>query len=301
VIDVVDAVLRHLFRTSIPGLDTDSQVSFQPPDDDWRATVATLPGHALNVYLADLRENRTRRTNEWQTDTGVRTGGTETTREPPPMLVDCHYVITAWSPAIPSPSVEPTVDEHLVLSQVLAVLATNRPLNPSRIYAPGSSELAALPEEIRDTDLDSTVVPAEGFAGLPYFWGSVGTDSRWKPVVYLVLTVPVVFAAQPSGPPVTTQTLTVTQVNGGTAPESFRIAGQVQGTDGSPLGGAWVQIERGDQTPIAVTTADGNGRFTFAGLSAAPLRLRARAAGLGEFVRTVDVPAATGGYDLRFP
>jgi hypothetical protein len=300
VIDVLDAVLRQLFRSQVPGLTSDSQVSFQPPDDDWRATVATLPGNALNVYLADLRENRTLRTNEWQTKVGTAA----TTREPPPMLVDCHYVITAWSPAVSSPSVEPTVDEHLLLAQTLAVLATNRPLNPSRVYAPDSGALAALPEGIRNADLPSTVVPTEGFLALPYFWGSVGTNSNWKPVIYLVLTMPVLFAAQPAGPPVTTQTLTVGQVNGHNSipstAESYRIAGVVQRADGSALSGATVQIERPDRTTVATTTADADGRFVFAGLSAAPFRLRARAAGVGEFARDVEVSPTTKDYDLRF-
>ena len=53
-IDFVDNLLRQLFLTSVPGLTSETQVGFQPPDESWRSTVATLtvdgqPAGALTV------------------------------------------------------------------------------------------------------------------------------------------------------------------------------------------------------------------------------------------------------------
>ena len=68
-IDHLDNVLRTLFLTRVPGLTSETQVRFDPPDENWRNIVATLtvngdPVNALNVYLVDLRENRDLRANE---------------------------------------------------------------------------------------------------------------------------------------------------------------------------------------------------------------------------------------------
>ncbi|NUN01408.1 MAG: DUF4255 domain-containing protein, partial [Bryobacteraceae bacterium] len=68
-IDHLDNLLRQVFLSRIAEMEDESQVRFQPPDDTWRTYVSNLtvggqPANALNVYLADLRENRTLRSNE---------------------------------------------------------------------------------------------------------------------------------------------------------------------------------------------------------------------------------------------
>ena len=69
-IDHLDNLLHRLFRYSIAELTSDMQIRFQPPDEDWRGLVSGItdgagqPANSLNVYLADLRENRKLRTNE---------------------------------------------------------------------------------------------------------------------------------------------------------------------------------------------------------------------------------------------
>src|SRR5262245_56010696 len=110
--DQVDVTLRHLLITSVPGITSDAQVRFQPPDEDWRAYVKTLtvggnPANALNVYLVDLRENRRLRSNE--KERAYLNG--DVVESVSPRRVDCHYLISAWSPADPTPAIEPTLDE----------------------------------------------------------------------------------------------------------------------------------------------------------------------------------------------
>ena len=70
-IDYLDNILRDLLLGRVIGITDESQVRFQPPDDDWRTYVANLtvggePANALNVYLLELRENRRLRSNEQQ-------------------------------------------------------------------------------------------------------------------------------------------------------------------------------------------------------------------------------------------
>ena len=134
-INHLDNLLRHLFMTQINEISDESQVRFQPPDEEWRRYVHELtsngdPLNALNVYLFDIRENRKLRSNK---RTRQVQGGMVNEATAPAML-DGHYLISAWSPAAPSPQVEPTVDEHALLYEVARVLMNNMPLNPTRVY-----------------------------------------------------------------------------------------------------------------------------------------------------------------------
>lgn len=204
-IETLDALLRDLLLANVAGVTDETQVRFEPPDDDWRTYVSNLvvggqPAPALNVYLVDLRENRKLRSNE-------RTRSIENgvySEQPAPARLDCHYLITAWSPAQPSPAVEPALDEHTLLYSALSALMANNPLNPSNIYAAGSPELAAVPELIREADLPVEVLPVEGFPKLAEFWGTMGASHRWKPALYLIVTLPVSLESVSAGQMVTT-------------------------------------------------------------------------------------------------
>ena len=95
-LNLLDILLRGLFIASVPGITTDAQVGFQPPNDDWHTYVSNLGTQlALNVYLIDLREDRKLRMND-----RVRTVQNGTVSETPASIkMDCHYLISAWSPA----------------------------------------------------------------------------------------------------------------------------------------------------------------------------------------------------------
>jgi hypothetical protein len=305
-LNVLDALLRDLFLATIDQLSSDSQISFEPPDDTWRSTVATLsvngnPANALNVYLVDLVENRKLRTNE-----RVRTIEEGLVVEhPAPARADCHYLISAWSPATATPATTPSIDEHALLYEALAAIEQNAPINPSRIYPPGSAALAAVPELIRESDLP-TAVGHEGFPKLAEFWGTMGPNHRWKPAVDLTVTVPVQLLVQVAGPMVTTR-LTEYRISG--VAESGEVWIQIGGTvldasvvPGRPVSNAWVEI-----VPVAGGRAqsmrtNGLGRFTFGWLQPGPHELRYQAEGFTiPPPRQVDVPSPTGEYDLEFP
>lgn len=281
---------------------TEQQVRFQPPDEAWRNHVSTLGTLlALNVYLVDLRENRKLRSNKRvrRFENGV------VEDEPAPMRLDCHYLISAWSPTDPSPTAEPSVDEHLLLYEVSAVLVDNAPLNPSRIFPPGSAALAAIPEAIRDLDLPTEVLPPEGFPKLAEFWGAMGTGALWKPVVYLIVTLPVEYSREIAGPMVTTRITEYRRSDHPDTAETFiKIGGHVLDATVDPplpLANAWVQLESVGGEAMHTTRTDARGRFTFDRLQAGSYQLRWRAGDRPEPPpRAIEVPSPTGEYDLRF-
>ena len=121
--------LRKLLESQVTSLQATSpnQIGFVPPDADWRGYVRTLAQKALNVYLVDIRENRKLRSNE-----RLRTEKNGVwTEEPAPDRIDCHYLISAWSPA--NDEDVRAREENTLISDTLAVLLKYTPLHPSRL------------------------------------------------------------------------------------------------------------------------------------------------------------------------
>jgi hypothetical protein len=307
VLDHLDRLLRHLFLTHVPELTSEVQVRFQPPDDEWRAVVSTLtvngqPAGALNVYLIELRENRALRSAEWASDTS----GPNPLRVPAPARVDCHYIITAWSPAAPSPTVEPALDEHRLLHGALAALLANRPLSAARLYPAGSAALSALPDLLRYSDLPALVATVpQDLPRTADFWSTMGSTSRWRPAVHLVVTMPVGLPGQPGSTPVTTRELTIgatgLDVGATGSAGSISVGGRLLSADGAGVAAGRAVLETPGGAPVLTAQADGGGWFTLDGIRPGPYRLRGFAHGFGEAIRHIDVPAADGDYVLTLP
>lgn len=298
---LLDVMIRDLLIAELAAISTDQQVRFQPPDSTLRTDVANLNAPALDVYLVDLRENRHLRSNERTREVTDGVSYAERAAD----RVDCHYLISAWSPAQPAPGVEPTLDEHALLYETTAALMHAAPLTPARVYATNPAPLVAWPARFRDQELPTRVVPPDGFVKLSEFWTTMGSDMRWKPVVYLTVTLPVVTLRDVEGPIVTTRFADYRRWG---EPESaevlLQIGGQVLDTAGggeAPIAGAWAQIETLAGVTVRRDTTDALGRFTFERLRAGPYRLRTGAVGHGVLARVVQVPSESGEYDLRFP
>lgn len=308
-IDYLNNMLRHLFMSRVEALRPaarrsvlDRQVRFQPPDEDWRTYVQNLQHNALNVYLFDLRENRKLRSNarERQPQNGL------ITETPAPRRVDCHYLITAWSPANVAQQVEPTLDEQVLLYDAIGVLMNNDPLNPSRIYPQNSTPLNNVPEIIRNADLPTTILPSEGFPKLAEFWGTMGAGNRWKPAVYLIVTLPVILRSETAGYMVTTR---ITEYRQCSQPETAEVRIQIGGRvldvtvdPPVPVPNAWVRLETRSDEPLQTTETNELGRFTFEQLRPGEYQLNWRATGHPAPVepRPITVPSPTGEYDLKF-
>jgi Pvc16 N-terminal domain/Carboxypeptidase regulatory-like domain len=304
-IDYLDNLLRQLFVKEIDEISQgDTQVRFQPPDEDWRTFVANLtvagqPANALNVYLVDLRENRKLRSNQ---RTRSLNGGM-VHAEQAPRRVDCHYLISAWSPAPNTVAVEPAIDEHLLLYKTIAALTRNDSMVPRRIYDPDPLP-PGFPSAIADAELPVALLPVEGFPKYAEFWGTMGNNHRWKPAVWMIVTVPVLYELEFAGAMVTTR---IAEFRIGRVPETaetwIQIGGHVIDTtpaQPTPVNDAWVRLTTPGGEPLQITRTNELGRFTFAGLKAGPFRLRTQAPGHPEVVRDVDVPSPTGEYDLQF-
>lgn len=305
----IDNLLRQLFIARIDEITDEAQVRFQPPDDDWRTYVGTLsvagnPANALNVYLVDLRENRSLRSNErWREPRLDADGNVRETAAS--RRVDCHYLISAWSPASATPAVEPTVDEHLLLYKAIAALNAAEPLVPRDIYAPNPLP-AGFPSRIADAELPTVLLPPEGYPKLAEFWGTMGNNHRHKPSIYLQLTVPVIHEPMPAGAMVTTR-ISEFRTSDGADQLWIEIGGHVRDSaaplpDGSPspLANAVVIIETLSGIRIQDTRSDVRGRFIFGHLAQGEYRLRAWTDSLAAIAREVRVPSPTGEYELTF-
>jgi len=304
-IDHLDALLHRLFRYSVGELTADAQIRFQPPDEDWRAMVPGItdasgnPGNSLNIYLVDLRENRKLRSNERERIPV----GSDWFEVHAPRRVDCHYLISAWSPVAPSMGIDPTPDEHALLAEAARVLGARDELDPVAIYALSDPPLAP-PATIADERFPLTLLPVEGFPKYAEFWGTMGEKNRWKPCIYSVITVALKDRPVRAGPMVTT-TFTKTLVRGRPATERtrFHIGGIVydNAAPPQPVPLAWVELLTTANLRVTFTRADAQGRFVFEDLAEGDWQLRASAAALGMSpVRAIHVPEPTGNYDIPF-
>jgi hypothetical protein len=296
-IDQVDATLRQLFITRVPGITSVAQVKFQPPDDVWRNYVKTLtvggnPANAVNVYLVDLRENRKLRSNERERTT-VNGDVLETVS---PRRVDCHYLISAWSPADITPALEPTLDEHGLLYEIARALSLHEPLVPADVFAP-----AAPPALVAGESLPTVLLPPEAFIKLAEFWGTMGDQHRWRPCVYLVVTVPIRTAPEVSGPPVTTVLADTRVADVAASAAVLAVIGGVvrTGAPPVPVDGAWVELLTPLNVRLQLARTDAEGRFTFPSVQPGSYQLRASSTTLGPSPpRAIDVPSPSGEYDL---
>jgi len=302
-IDYLDALLHRLLRDSIAELTSDAQVRFQPPDEDWRALVPSIadadgnPANSLNVYLADLRENRRLRSNARERNVIDK----DVYETPPPRRVDCHYLISAWSPVAVSIAIDPTLDEHALLAEAARVIGAHDELDPVAIYADADPPQAP-PAAIADERFPITLLPVDGFPKIAEFWGTMGEKNRWKPFLYAVITVPLREAPQRAGPIVTTTiTRALQRAVPATTKTRFHIGGAVldSAVPPQPVALAWVELLSPTNERRAFTRADALGRFVFADVAAGEWRIQASAAAHGVGVpRDISVPEPTGSYDV---
>jgi hypothetical protein len=250
--------------------------------------------------LVDIRENRKLRSNEVfrQYDAA----GAVFDELPAPTRADCHYLITAWSPADEDLS-DPengahggTGEEHELLHQVASVLNDHQPLVPNAVF--GGTFPGGFDNDLKTEALPTQLLPVEGFPKYAEFWGTMGPNQAWKPAVYLVVTVPLRVAKRMAGPPVTTLGADWRPDWDQPGDLVLDIGGLVfDGTN--TVAGATVRLENLAGGVVQTNTSDDLGRFRFARLSEQKYVLRAWVTGIGDDARQVDVPSPAGEYDLH--
>jgi hypothetical protein len=184
----LDATLAALIDAELPAGNV--TISFAAPDDQFPPPHVTLP--ALSLFLYDVRENRELRSGQWELE---RTNGSFT-RTPPPVRVECSYLITAW----PSPSVlDPSEEEHGLLGDVMKVLL-RYPVIPDR-YLRG--ELVG-----QEPPMPARIIADTQLHSLGELWQAMG--GKPKAALHYAVTVGVtLFGPSDAGPAVTSKIIKI--------------------------------------------------------------------------------------------
>ena len=162
---LLDESLERFLRGAVPLPERDVDVAFVAPDGDWSAGI-TRP--TVDLYLWDVRPNlRLREAGEQVVDLG---DGVQARRDPLP-LIDCRYLVTAWTSDVR--------DEHSLLGSLLRTFLRH-PLIAREHLAEGLRDA----EQVPRLDLRAGDATANSD-----FWSAVG--GQLKPGLDLAVTVAV--------------------------------------------------------------------------------------------------------------
>ncbi len=284
-LNLVDNVIKNVLDTDWPaGGPTKPDMYFSIPNEDWKMRV-TGTQVRLNIYLYETRENRDFRRSSWD---NVESPGAGTVQPSmPPAYLDCHYLISSWSPMIDSDTGTTISDEHKVLAEALRVLMRNPDVNPATLGITDGGDV------FQQAHIYLTVAPPEAPRVLNDFWGTMKLP--WRPAIQLIATAPLdLLRDAAAGPALLTIVQRYVRTDATSAPdELFLIGGWVlHSTDDSPISQATVSRVSGAQVLEDVKT-DNQGRFVFTGLRGNVHTFYATAPGLtGPPPRTLDIATA---------
>ena len=186
-LDDLDRTLEELLKRSLPPeLGEQISISFATPDDQFPPSTVTPP--AIDLFLYDIRENAELRSNEWLIE---RQSNGTATKQPPPVRVDCSYLITAWASESSTTTAQ---DEHRLLSEVMDVLL-RYPTLPSAILQ-GRLINQELP-------LPTAVLQSGQLQSLGEFWQALG--GKPKAALNYTVTIAVVSKETEITAPVVTE------------------------------------------------------------------------------------------------
>ena len=263
-------------------------LSFAMPKKEFEIRSPDKP--TLNCYLYDISEDRELRNTQPLVERKPD-GTVETTSAP--VRIKLSYCITAWSPVKgDEQSVSAELEEHELLSQVLAVLLRYPELPPEMLQGELKKQNVPLPT--------SVVMPSDK-KSTSEFWNAIGGQLR--PSLDYKVTIPIIHRKEPiSGPMVTTRVAAYAPaLNGQPTDELIQIGGFVTNNAAppEPIPNAWVLLtETGlanETGPVQIT--DDQGQFSFSQLHPGAYHLRVRAMGFAEGQRPIEVPGNE--YNLR--
>jgi hypothetical protein len=289
-LNLVDQLIERVLDTGWATTPPPAKPSFffTVPDTDWRDKVKAGVDQRLDIYLYEVRENREFHRAHWD---DIELADRTSVLSQPPAYFDCHYLISAWSPAEDSEALNPVLDEHQLLSEALRVLMRNPDVTPAVLGIAGGGPV------FQQAHVYLTVTPPEAPRVLNDFWSTMKLP--WRPAIQLVVTAPLdLLKDSPAEPLLITfiQRYVLATLNAqnvlvaatSTADEFIQIGGWVlRNADDSPIAGATVErIATGERV-----LTDAQGRYTFAGLRRGIHRLRASAATMTPIERDLDLPA----------
>jgi len=251
---------------------------FSIPDAAWQTRVKLQPGVRLNIYLYEVRENRDFRRASW--DNVPLTTNTVALSQPP-VYLDCHYLVSAWSATDDTDATSPVTDEHQVLSEAMRVLLRNADVVPAAMGIPGGSPV------FRNAHVYLSVALPEPPRILNDFWSTMKLP--WRPAAMLIVTAPMdLLLDSPPSPVLTTLIQRYALIGTSTVEEMIEIGGLVlKASDDLPIAGALVERLDSNDT----STTDAQGRFIFTGILRGVHKFRASATGMTAIERDIDIPA----------
>ena len=276
-LNLLDRVIETVLDAGWPAASPKPEFSFDVPDENFRTGLAAL---TLNIYLAEIRENKDHRRSNWDV---IELADRTYVASQPPAYLDCHYLISAWSTAQAGGGIaSPAAEEHAALGSAVFVLLRSPDVVPSLLGVSGGGLVFS------QARVFLTVAPPDVPRVVNDFWSTMKLP--WRPTISLIATAPIDPAMDAPPEPAM---ITLVQRYGaiGAAPDTFeelvRIGGWVLLLAGdTPVGGATVvRVATGE-----TATTDAGGRFSFGGLRPGTHRLRVSAAGLTTIERDLDVP-----------
>lgn len=250
---------------------------FTVPDEDWLVKVKAGTGLRLNIYLYELSENRNFRRAAWD---NIELADHSVVLSQPPVYLDCHYLISAWSAAEDSELASPILEEHQVLSEAMRILLRNPDVVPGALGVAGGGQV------FQKAHVYLNVATPEPPRVLNDFWSTMKLP--WRPAVLLVVTAPLdVLKDSAPGPMLTTLIQRYALRDTTTVEELIEIGGLVlKASDDSPIGGAMVVRLDSHET----ATTDAQGRFVLTGIRRGVHKFRASATGMTPVERDINIP-----------
>ncbi|HSI12970.1 MAG TPA: Pvc16 family protein [Chthoniobacter sp.] len=249
----------------------EAYISFERPGESFKPRDQST----VNLFLYDIRENTTLRSNE----RAVEHGNGNVTIQRAPLRVACSYLVTTWSTEAGEIGL---LQEHELLGQVLEILASHETI-PRRLLVGALESQAALPPLVT-----AMIDPQKNFSE---FWTALG--NRLRPSITLTATI----AIPVTEPEVAPQVLSATAVFApplqdvavGRARENLptppagseaqlilhTVSGRLSDALGNPLGEAAIMLPQLDRA----TTTNATGHFEFRGLKRGKWTARVRHGG----------------------
>lgn len=274
-IDALDlALARLLDDASAPAEVRDSDVSFEPLAQSYRPTQPTV-----NLFLLGLQQNLDLR--DFVPVREVAAGGY--VEAPPPIRVDCRYLVTVWTATDISPA-QRVAAEHRLLGSLMSWLA-RFPVLPASVLGP---RLADQPAPIR---LSSGLPHPE--RELSDLWSALDVAPRAAIWLSAVLALPT-GAPAITGKPVTDLDVLLGE-DPGSRVHMHMLGGRVRDADG-PLATALASIASLGRRAVT----DPAGVFRLGLVPEGTYDLEVSAPDHVTATRTVHVPPATGDdYDVE--
>jgi hypothetical protein len=266
----------------ISALSSQPQIEFGPPN-------SSAPTDTVYFSLVEIRENRRSRPSAREYD------GERNTWTPALLQLDCHYLVSAFcaKQSNDEPQLSSSTREAELLFALASLLADKEPLQSGQF-----PDLTKLEKDLGgDFEIPMVLAPPEGFPKLPDFWASISGGMPWRPVLYLIATLPALRVPVAAGPPVLSRHTTYSAVGDGESEEVWQIAGVIRDRHGATLSSARVMFDN-DQTHAEATSND-NGQYTVWDIPAGAYTVRLTFHGAVEQA-SVTVPSATTKYDFAF-